>query len=544
MPVLRLLAACAAAVLAGLAAAAQPNVVVIVADDLGYGDVGYNGSEIRTPNLDALAAEGVVLDRFYVSPLCSPSRAGVLTGRYGVRMGINEPITHADTVGLPQSEVTLAEYLGEAGYETAAVGKWHLGDGCHQHPTRHGFDSFLGLVSGGANYFDRRTSYGTDWWRGFEPDRPTGYTTDLIADEAVEILRHPRAVPLFLYLPFTAPHTPLQALDEDLALYPDLSEPRRTYAAMVTRLDHAVGRVMEAVRTSGEDTVVWFLSDNGGLPRHGGDNGPLRGQKGYALEAGIRVPSVVWYPPWGARRVDHPVWYLDVLPTLVGFATDGAPTYRRPLDGTDQLAQLQGGPPTEALLGRVLYSYRRLNAERHWLSAQNADWKYLSQPLQTEPSELLYRIGLDPRERSDSLSAYPDLVAALRDSAYAFAALTRRGASHDTTLTEVEIPDLAECVDELGTPPGARPDALVLRVGPNPFADEASVRVESPIARRVRVEVLDALGRRVRILYEGPVEAAIERAVPLRAGGLPSGVYVVRAVGEGVAASTYVVLAR
>ena len=153
MSVRQVFALCAVVCALLAPAVAQPNVVLIVADDMGFGDVGYNGSEIATPHLDQLAAEGIVLDRFYTSPLCSPSRAGLLTGRYGLRMGIAEPVTMADTVGLPQAETTLAEALQGAGYETAMVGKWHLGDACHQHPRAHGFDSFLGFLNGNQGYY-------------------------------------------------------------------------------------------------------------------------------------------------------------------------------------------------------------------------------------------------------------------------------------------------------------------------------------------------------------------------------------------------------
>ncbi|WP_420456745.1 sulfatase-like hydrolase/transferase [Rubrivirga sp.] len=540
-----LLCALTAWALAGpaVAQAGPPDVVVIVADDLGFGDVGYNGSEIQTPEIDRLAAEGVVLDRFYTSPLCSPSRAGLLTGRYGVRMGINEPVTQADTVGLPQVEETLAELLQGAGYQTAMVGKWHLGDDCPFHPELHGFDSFLGMLGGGASYFTRQTQTGLDWWRGVAPVDTGGYTTDLIADEAVEVLARPRDGPLLLYLPFTAPHSPLQALDRDLALYPGLEGERRTFAAMTTALDRAVGRVMAAVRASGRPTLVWFLSDNGAVESLGGDNGPLRGQKGQAYEGAIRVPSVVWYPAWGSRRVEHPVWVYDVLPTVLGLVPD-APAPALPLDGADQGPQLAGAPATPLVLDRLLYSYRRTGADGYWLGVQTAEDKYVEHGLSNGTIRDFYRVRLDPTERADSLRHYLGRAEDLRQAGLAFAALTRPGASSDVSLTVSRAPDLAECPGLLSTPtaPGAAP--LGLTVGPNPFSTAATVRVTSPTGRRVVVDLLDVAGRRVRTLFEGSVPAGAERVVRLGRGGLPSGLYVVRASGGGATATRSVVLAR
>lgn len=440
-------------------ALAQPDVVVIVADDLGYGDVGYNGSDIRTPNLDRLAAEGVVLDRFYTASQCSPSRAALLTGRYGIRMGISEPLTWADTLGLPSREETLAELLQATGYETAMVGKWHLGRRCHQHPIRHGFDSFVGLLGGGAGYFSRGTPAGLDWWRGLQPERVEGYTTDLIAEEAVRLLRRRRQSPLFLYVPFSASHGPLDARPEDLAQYERTPEPRRRFAAMTTRLDWAIGQVMEAVRASGRPTLVWVLSDNGGHPAHGGSNGPLRGWKGQSLEGGIRVPSVVWYPPLGHRTVEHPVWSLDVLPTigeLVGASPSGLA-----LDGVSQRAQLAGAPPTRALLDRVFITFRRSPESGFWASAQTADWKYVLHPDRPGPPEELYHIGLDPTEAADSLSAYPARASELRERAFAFAALVGPGATHDASLTEDFVVDFSPCGGGVAppSPPSAEASA-------------------------------------------------------------------------------------
>ena len=548
----RLLTGLVGVLLASASLAAQPNVVLIVADDMGFGDVGYNGAEIATPHLDQLAAEGIVLDRFYTSPLCSPSRAGLLTGRYGLRMGIAEPVTMADTVGLPQAETTLAEALQGAGYETAMVGKWHLGDACHQHPSAHGFDSFLGAVSGGVQYWTRQTSEGLDWWRDYTPEVTEGYTTELIAQEAVDILSRPRDGPLFLYLPFTAPHTPLQAPAADLALYDHLPEPRRTFAAMVTNLDRGIGQIMDVVRASGEPTLVWFLSDNGAVQALGGDNSGLRGRKGQTWEGAIRVPSVVWYPAWGTRTIQHPVWYLDVLPTVLALVPGATPP-ALPLDGADQSALLAGAPPSPAHLDRRLYSYRRIAGDGYWLGAQTADWKYHEHITSERVRMYFYGIGPDPVETVRWLQpAVPGLERQLAAEAYAFAALTPPWASSDTTLTQPTVPDLSECpaaptwshaAPQRRSAPAAVTEVVLSPPAPTPSAGRVRVSFAVPEATSVRLTVLDTRGRQVAVLADGPVAAGWHLAT-LDGDALAAGVYVVRLEAAGTVATRQAVIVR
>ena len=453
---------CALVLLAVLAAAGaraqpqRPDIVVVVADDLGMGDVGYAGAtDLATPHLDALAAEGVVLDRFYVAPRCSPSRAGLLTGRYPSRMGVSEAVAWADTVGLPAAETTLPERLRAAGYETALVGKWHLGTACRHHPTRHGFDAFVGLLGGGARYFTRETPHGVDWWRGVTAATADGYTTDVLADEAVARLTAPREAPLYLHLAFTAPHVPNEARPDDLARHPDLDEPRRTHVAMVERLDHAVGRVMDAVRASPRPTLVWFLSDNGAIHRHGGANAPLRGEKGQALEGGIRVPAVVWYPAWESRRIEHPVWYLDLAPTLADLA--GAPAAGPPPDGASQADQLAGAPPTRALLDRVLYTFMPAADGGAWLAAQTAAWKYVGVP---DAGDGLFHIATDASEQTDVGAEHPAVLGRLRAGARAHADGVPAWATRDLSLPTPGLLDLTACGGTLAPRPTTVPLAV------------------------------------------------------------------------------------
>ncbi|MCZ6462872.1 MAG: arylsulfatase, partial [Proteobacteria bacterium] len=279
----------------------QPNVLLILADDLGWNDVGYHGSEIRTPHLDALATEGVRLESFYVQPYCSATRAALLTGRYPMRMGLQKGLIRPwEKDGLPLEERTLAEALKGAGYATAALGKWHLGAAREAYlPLWRGFDHHYGHYNGAIDYFTHELYGGLDWHRNGIAVDEEGYATDLLADEAVRWIRRvDPGRPFFLYLAFNAPHSPLQAPDEQRDRYPEIDDPRRRiYAAMVSALDDGVGRIVAALEEDGrlDDTIVVFASDNGGHPKAEGDNTPLRGQKGNAYEGGIRVPAFVFW---------------------------------------------------------------------------------------------------------------------------------------------------------------------------------------------------------------------------------------------------------
>lgn len=298
--------------------------MILVADDLGWADVGYHGAKIATPNIDRLSREGVRLESFHTAPLCSPTRAGLLTGRWPIRYGIGESvITPWRRWGLPTTEHTLAELLAKAGYERrGAFGKWHVGHYQRRFlPLNRGFTRFYGHYNGYVDYFTHKREGELDWHLDFATSRDEGYATDLIGREAAGfVAASPADEPFFLFVPFSAPHLPLQAKPEDVARYAHVpDEDRRTYAAMVDSLDQAVGVVLAAIDAKGvaANTFVLFLSDNGAVSRYG-DNGPWRGAKGAVCEGGVRVPAVVRWPGGfdGGREVHALMGYIDVYPTI------------------------------------------------------------------------------------------------------------------------------------------------------------------------------------------------------------------------------------
>ncbi|MCC6354881.1 MAG: arylsulfatase [Verrucomicrobiae bacterium] len=339
----------------------KPNMVVIIADDLGYADVGFNGGkEIATPRIDGIASSGARLAQFYVQPLCSPTRAAFLTGRYPMRYGLQVGVIRPwENRGLPLEERTLPAALKAVGYQTAIVGKWHLG---HNQPaflpTRRGFDHQYGHYCGAIDYFTHDRDGGFDWHRDDRACRDEGYSTHLIAKEACRIIRErDKTKPLFLYVPFNAVHSPHQVPDSYKKPYATLNEPRRSYAGMLAAMDEAIGQILDALDAEGlrKDTLILFSSDNGGpSPGKVTDNGPLRAGKGTLYEGGARVCACASWPgkiPPGIT-VDQPFHIVDWYPTLLRLA--GAPIEQPlPPDGHDIWPALASGAPsprTETLI--------------------------------------------------------------------------------------------------------------------------------------------------------------------------------------------------
>lgn len=343
---------------------APPNIVLIVADDLGYGDLGcYGGIDIPTPRIDALAAAGArCTDGYVTCPVCAPTRAGLLSGRYQQRFGLElnpgPAGAAADGYGLPRTEPTLAETLAKAGYRTGMVGKWHLGYGEGLRPTERGFPSFFGFLAGAHPYRIAGNTAANPILRGTEPETPARYLTTQFGDEAVAFVKQPKDQPFFLYLAFNAVHAPLQAPPAVRQSLDAIADPkRRTFAGMLVAMDHAVGQLLDALHEQGLDdhTLVLFVSDNGGPTKSTtANNGPLRGFKGQTWEGGIRVPFALRWPghvPAGST-FKLPCSSLDLHATALAAAgVEG----RKELEGVDLLPYLKGdkqGPVHEALFWR------------------------------------------------------------------------------------------------------------------------------------------------------------------------------------------------
>ena len=411
---------------------AKPNILVIVGDDMGYADIGVHGcQDIPTPHIDQLAADGVRCTNGYVSgPYCSPTRAGLLTGRYQTRFGHEfnpgglrrqrgprrsqrEPPGDSDgNSGLPVSETTMADRLKAAGYVTGLVGKWHLGGADQFHPQRRGFDEFFGFLGGAHSYFP---DGGAPILHGTEPVDEQEYLTDAFAREAVGFIERHANQPFLLYLSFNAVHTPMHADDARLEKFKNIAdEKRRIYAGMMSAMDDAVGQVLARLREKQleEDTLVFFISDNGGptMPTtttNASSNEPLRGSKRTTLEGGIRVPFFVKWPgrlPAG-KKYDHPVIQLDILPTALAAAGVETPSDAE-IEGVDLLQYLSGqkaDKPHDAL-------YWRFGEQ---MAIRQGDWKLVRydgavdglRGVTTEPK--LYILATDIGEENDLIVEEP-----------------------------------------------------------------------------------------------------------------------------------------
>lgn len=405
----------------------RPNIIVIVADDLGYADLGVHGlREVPTPHIDSLAREGVRCTSGYVSgTYCSPTRAGLLTGRYQQRFGYeyNPHKGEADVLGLPTTETTFADRMKALGYATGAVGKWHLGVTEKFHPLSRGFDAFYGFVGGAHSYFPTpeakapgKTDVTALTFRApieyqRKPVAWDGYLTDRLGAEAASFVERHREQPFFLYLAFNAVHTPMHASEKYLERVKGVADPRRrTYLAMLSAMDDAVGTVLSTVHKAGLDerTLIVFISDNGGptdkYAVNGSSNGPLRGSKGDTWEGGVRVPFLVrWKGRLPAGKVyDEPVIQLDLLPTALA-AAGGEVRPEWKLDGVDLLPYLSGkatGRPHDALFWRM---------GRHW-GVRQGNWKAVQTYRSGEPA--LFNLSTDLGETRDLRAQHPQVYSA------------------------------------------------------------------------------------------------------------------------------------
>lgn len=391
----------------------KPNIVYILADDMGYADPGFNGGgDIRTPNLDKLAGQGSILESFYVQPVCSPTRAVLMTGRYPTETGVYTVVRPNAPWGLKLKERTLAQALREAGYETAICGKWHLGEFRPEYrPTRRGFDHQYGLWFGMIDYFTHMRDGQLDWHRDDQPCRDEGYSTCLLAEEACRRIRDKQpGKPLFLYLPFNAVHSPHQVPDRYLKPYANLTGVRRIYAGMVAAMDEVVGKVVDALEKKGlrDNTLIIFSSDNGGpSPGKVTDNGPLRAGKGTIFEGGVRVCAFATWPghvPAG-KVIKEPLHGVDWYPTLVRLA-GGSLDQGLPVDGLDIWPVLTEGArsPHDALLLCGMAPRRA--------AIRKGNWKLLLGA--RGPEIQLYDLDADVGETTNLAAERPEKVKELR----------------------------------------------------------------------------------------------------------------------------------
>ena len=430
----------------------KPNIIVMVADDLGWADVGFHGNQIiETPSLDRIAAEGTQLNRFYTTPICSPTRAALMTGRDPIRLGVAySTIMPWHNNGIHPEETFLPELFAGAGYQTAMVGKWHLGHAQQTyHPNSRGFEHFYGHLHTEVGFFPPFASLGgKDFQRNGVSIDDQGYESYLLADEVSRYIRErDTEKPFFIYMPFIAPHTPLDAPEDLKAKYADMEDDRGKsrskmadntrfmakvtrresarpmYAAVVDGMDQSIGRVLDTLDAEGltDNTIVLFFSDNGGAVYAigGADNAPLRGGKGDTFEGGIRVVATMRWPtkiaPGG--KVDSIMSVMDVFPTLLA-AAGIEPATRHRLDGRNLLPAIVDGEniARDELLFFIAESPFKNTVN---VTAFNDEWK-LVQRIETgftsvEVSNFLFDINADPNEYQNLALEHPDVVAELAD---------------------------------------------------------------------------------------------------------------------------------
>lgn len=410
----------------------KPNIIFIMADDLGNADLSYRGSEIKTPNIDKLAQTGAKLELFYGMPVCTPSRASLMTGRYAMRYGLQTLVIFPNhKYGLATDERTLPQALKQADYDTYMVGKWHLGHADKKYwPQNRGFDHFYGNVVGEVDYFTKDRGGVIDWQRNGKFLQEKGYHTTQITDEAVKLIENQdKKQPFFLYMAFLAPHAPYQAPQEYIDRYSNIKDPqRRTYAGMVTAMDDAIGRVIDTLETKEirDNTLIVFATDNGGAtsslfatgarsPEEREEEGleagatppainqPYNKGKGSLYEGGVRSVAFMNYPNKikAGTTINEPLHMVDIYPTVVNIA-GGSLQQEKPLDGKDIWATVTEGKPSP-------HKEILINVEPIRGSIREGNWKLIK--VATLPGKTeLYDLSKDESETNNLADKYPDIV--------------------------------------------------------------------------------------------------------------------------------------
>lgn len=405
----------------------KPNIIILVADDLGWADVGYHGSKIKTPNIDRLREQGVELNHHYVAPMCTPTRAALLTGRYWSRFGNTKP---SNERVLPWNVLTLSKALQDTGYVTAITGKWHLGSKPEWGPRKFGFDQSYGSLAGGINPWNhlyKHGPYSRTWHRNDQLIEEEGHVTDLITQEAIRFIKEQRKGPFFLYVPFTAVHTPFDEPKQWLITAENIEPERRQYVACAQHMDNAIGRILDTLIHAKllEKTLIIFFSDNGGT--NGDDssrypntkpngkikglNTPLRGWKAQTYEGGIRVPAIAaWSGHLKPQKMKTPVHVVDWMPTiseLVGCKVEKDPQW----DGMNIWPLLNGKqiPQKEE---RVLYC-KGVNGDASAL--HKWPWKLILRKEKGKNQKELFNLELDSEEKNNLAQKYPEMAKRLSE---------------------------------------------------------------------------------------------------------------------------------
>jgi arylsulfatase A-like enzyme len=421
----------------------RPNIVFIIADDLGWADVGYHGSEIKTPNIDRLARQGVRFDQHYVAPTCTPTRVGLMTGRYPSRFGVVSPaygkIFDDDTITLAMALRSTGRRPGDSGYDTVIAGKWHMGSPPEYTPLKYGFNSSYGYFHGQIDPYTHLYKTGVrSWHRNDQYLDEEGHVTDLITDEAIRVIISRRDKPFFLYIAYSVPHYPLDELDEWTSIYAEqIDQPsRRWFAASVTHMDYGIGRIVDALNRTGqrENTLIVFVSDNGGQKswhsatqykgRYAskphtvlGNNHPLRGWKGEVYEGGIRVPAFAnWPGVLKRRKVTSPVHIVDWMPTLCQLA-EYSPKMNLNWDGRDIWPLICGQTIRSILRSSAAAKDEQEPRTFYWKTPRQSavrrgDWKSVFS--EDGKKVELYNLSADPLEKKDLARQYPQRVSELK----------------------------------------------------------------------------------------------------------------------------------
>ncbi|MCF7975261.1 MAG: sulfatase [Phycisphaerae bacterium] len=396
-------------------ASARPNVIVILADDLGYGDTSLFDGWVKTPQIERLASEGLTFTDFHTnSSVCSPTRAAFLTGRYQQRVGIIDVIaSHLDTPGLETTELTISRLMKQNGYRTALFGKWHLGMEPRHNPIHHGFDEFVGYLDGAADYHNHR-----DWYNGLNRQDIKGYTTHLITDHAVRFIEENKARPFFLYVAHEAVHLPFQTPADTVENRPkkkltsqEMWDPERIrpkYKIMLEEMDKGIGQILDTVKRAGiaENTFIFFFSDNGAIGS-GGSNQPFRGGKFSHYEGGHRVPAIAWWPGRIAAGVTThaTTMAMDLFPTIMDFTEIAVPETRQ-LDGTSM---------ADLILHQAAFPDRQLfwgYEPKLGTAMRDGHWKMIVSSKKYE----LYNLDEDIKESNNLAQTYPERAATMKET--------------------------------------------------------------------------------------------------------------------------------